>query len=110
MQTVAAGARDAIISELVLLELLVKPMSLEHEELADQYEILLEHFPHLTICPIRRAVIRRAAQLRGRHRIKTPDAVHLATALENGATLFIGNDRGLKAVQGIEIMVLGDFT
>ena len=110
LQTVAAGARDAIISELVLLELLVKPMSLEQEELADQYEILLEHFPHLKICPIQRAVIRRAAQLRGRYRMKTPDAIHLASALENGATLFIGNDRGLRVVQGIEVMVLKDFT
>jgi len=85
-------------------------MNLEREDLADQYELLLDNFPHLKAHPIKRTVLRTAAQLRGRYRIKTPDAIHLATALESGATVFICNDRGLKAVQEIEFIVLGDLT
>lgn len=110
LSAIATGSHEAIISELVVLELLVKPMTLEREDLADHYEIFLEHFPHLKTCPIQRAVLRRAAQLRGRYRIKTPDAVHLATAIENSATLFICNDRGMRQVQEIETAVIGDFT
>jgi predicted nucleic acid-binding protein len=106
---VASGSCEAVISELALLELLVKPLSLEQVGLADRYEILLEHFPHLSIRPIDRAVIRRAAQLRGRNRLRTPDAIHLATALESGATLFLCNDKGLRPVKGIEFVVLDDF-
>lgn len=85
-------------------------MSLEREDLADQYELLLDNFPNLKTRPIQRTVLRTAAQLRGRYRIKTPDAIHLASALESGATVFICDDRGLKAVQGIETIILGDLT
>lgn len=98
-----------MISELALLELLVKPLNLGQVGLADRYEILLENFPHLSIRPIDRAVIRRAAQLRGRYRLRTPDAIHLATAVESGATLFVCNDKGLGPVKGIECVVLDDF-
>lgn len=108
LQTVSTGACEAIVSELVLLELLVKPVGLEREDLADQYEILLENFPHLNICPIERTVIRRAARFRSRNKMKTPDAIHLATALENGATLFVCNDHALRAVREIEIMIVDD--
>lgn len=110
LHSVATGNRGAIISELVFLELLVKPMSLEREDLADQYELLLDNFPNLKTRPIQRTVLRRAAHLRGRHRVKAPDAIHLATALESGATVFICNDKELRAVQGIETIILGDLT
>ena len=43
----------------------------------------------------------RAAQLRAEHGLGTPDAIHLATALECGAEVFVTNDRDLPAVQPV---------
>lgn len=106
LDLVATGKHTAIISELLLLELLVKPLSLKREGLADQYEILLNHFPNLKIQAIQRTVIRRAARLRGLYKIKTPDAIHLATSIESGASLFICNDKGLRPVKGVKILIL----
>ncbi len=42
-------------------------------------------------------VFERAARLRARHRLKTPDAIHLAAALEHGCDEFWTNDRRLAA-------------
>lgn len=108
LNSVASGTHEAVISELVLLELLVKPLRLKRDDLADQYEILLDHFPHLMIFPIQRDVLRHAAKLRARYGIKTPDAIHLATALEHHATLFVCNDRELKPVGGMDVLVLSE--
>ncbi|MBS3952720.1 MAG: PIN domain-containing protein [Methylomicrobium sp.] len=41
-------------------------------------------------------LIARALNLRVKHKIKTPDALHLATAIENGCTEFWTNDNRLK--------------
>jgi predicted nucleic acid-binding protein len=37
-----------------------------------------------------------ALNLRIKHKIKTPDALHLATAIENGCTEFWANDNRLN--------------
>ena len=50
--------------------------------------------------PMNRAVFDRAAELRARHRIKTPDALHLSAALEYGCEEFWTNDDRLASVAG----------
>jgi predicted nucleic acid-binding protein len=37
-------------------------------------------------------VFRRAAEIRASHHFKTPDALHLAAAVEGGCTAFLTND------------------
>jgi len=47
-----------------------------------------------------------AASLRSRYNIRTPDALHLATALDAGCAAFLTSDLGLKRVTEITILVL----
>jgi predicted nucleic acid-binding protein len=47
-----------------------------------------------------------AAALRARHRLPTPDAIQLATAIHSGATLAITNDEAWKNVGGIDTLLL----
>ncbi|HXU24272.1 MAG TPA: type II toxin-antitoxin system VapC family toxin [Tepidiformaceae bacterium] len=92
-QVVAAFERSSpevlCISDLVRMECHVGAHQLGDMQLLERYERL---FDGLTLIPMTGAVFDRAAELRARHRIKTPDALHLAAALEYGCEEFWTND------------------
>jgi len=52
----------------------------------------------------------RAAELRARYRLSTPDSIQLATAVNHKATCFYGNDRTLRRVNEIQCLILDDVT
>lgn len=47
--------------------------------------------------------------LRAQYDIRMPDALQMAAALEAGATLFVTNDRQLRKVQEIGVLLLDDY-
>lgn len=108
LDAIQGGSCQGVVSELSLLELLVMPLRKQQPGVADEYEILLTNFPNLTLAPLTRDVILAAAALRAKHGLKTPDALIVATALEQKATLLVTNDRGWRRVPGIEIHCLSD--
>ena len=102
------GKFRGIVSELTLLELTVRPLQLGRQDVADNYEVLLDYFPNLELVPISREILLDAAALRARQRLRTPDAIQIATALRAGATLAVTNDKVWRSVPLIETMLLGD--
>jgi predicted nucleic acid-binding protein len=52
------------------------------------------------------AVFRRAAEIRASHNFKTPDALHLAAAVEGGCTAFLTNDARLTRFTGLAVEVV----
>lgn len=98
-------------SELTLAELLVKPLADNNKLLVDTYLNTLPSTQGLNLLPISRAVLIAAAKLRATigSQVKLPDAIHLASALEQGCSTFVTNDKRLKAVQDIVVVVLDDF-
>jgi predicted nucleic acid-binding protein len=52
------------------------------------------------------AVFRRAAEIRASHNFKTPDALHLAAAVEGGCTAFLTNDAQLTRFPGLAVKVI----
>jgi len=53
-------------------------------------------------------VLREAARLRATTKLKTPDAVHAATARIAGCVLFLTNDVGFRGVANLSVVILGD--
>ncbi len=88
---------DLCVSPLVRLETLVKPMRFHQTEVVAAYETLLAAQTGLVIDD---AVFARALDLRVRFGLKTPDAVHLATAQHNGCDEFWTNDNRLATAAG----------
>lgn len=109
LTAVSKGRCEAIVSELCLLEILVRPLQLGLDDVADEYETLLTHFPNVQLVPISRAILFKAAALRAYHRFRTPDAILLATAILSGATRVITNDAQWKKVEEIDVAWLRDF-
>ncbi|MDP2024174.1 MAG: PIN domain-containing protein, partial [Hydrogenophaga sp.] len=50
------------------------------------------------------ALLALAAQLRAQHRLKLPDALQLATALEAGASAFVTHDRDFSGVSALPVL------
>jgi len=108
LEAVNGGQVAGVASELVLLELLVAPLKKGAQDTADEIELILLHFPHLQLAPVTRSVLLRAAEIRARHGLRTPDAIMIATAIESDATLAVTNDRDWQKVDEIEILLLQD--
>jgi len=108
LEAVAQGRVGAVASELVLLELLVAPLKKGSQDVADEIELTLAHFPNLHLAPVTRDVLVRAAGIRARHGLRTPDAIMLATAIESGATLAVTNDDAWRKAKEVEVLLLRD--
>jgi predicted nucleic acid-binding protein len=86
----------------------VRPLQLGRQDAADDYETLLSYFPNLQLEPITRLILLEAAGLRARYRLRTPDAIQLATGLQAGATLAVTNDEAWRDLAMIETVILAD--
>ena len=78
------------------------------EALAHQYNDILLSSANISTIPVTPNTAQTAAELRAVHNLKTPDAIHLATALDQQAAAFLTNDRDFPIVDGIEILKLRD--
>lgn len=100
----------AVASTVTITEITVKLHQLEQPKKAQAYEAIVSHFPHLSIVDVTMAIASLAGQLGGTKNIKTPDAIHIATALTEKATLWVTNDRKHLRVQPeIDVLYLEDF-
>jgi uncharacterized protein len=82
------------ISDLVRLECLVRPL---REDDGLRIAAFRRAFDSFRILPIPEPVFDRAARLRADHRLRTPDALHLACALHHGCDRLWTNDARLSA-------------
>jgi len=92
-RAVEEGLVRAVTSELSLTECLVHPLTTNDIELASTYERLLSSETGLELVPVSREILIGAAHVRARQKLKTPDAIHLASAVSTGATVFLTDDR-----------------
>jgi predicted nucleic acid-binding protein len=97
-----------VSSELTLLEVLVKPLREGKQALEQRYRRLLTASREVQLYPIERPIIEQALNLRATVGLRTPDALHAATAVQSGCVLFVTNDPVFRRVSGIEIIVLNE--
>jgi len=105
---VERGQNAAVTSTVTLLELLVQPYRDHKEELAQKIYALTSTYPKIEWVPLTMNLADRAAELRARYRLSTPDAIQLATAIRHEAVRFYGNDRGLRRVKEVECILVED--
>lgn len=102
-----AGEIQIISSELILMEVLVVPLRNGNNSLVADYEELLLS-SQLQLIPISQSILRQAANLRAISNLKTPDAIHAATALSVNSNQFITNDKGFRNVRGLPVVILNE--
>ncbi len=92
-------------STVVEAEMLVKPLRDRDLPTLQKVELFFRNSPNLMIRSVDRDVARRAAKVRATTRIRLPDAIIVATALEERCDAIVGNDFQV-ASQSIEIPYL----
>jgi predicted nucleic acid-binding protein len=95
------GSIAAITSELSLAECLVYPLISEDTKLASAYERFLRGGTVLELVPVDRHILIAAAHVRALTNVKLPDAIHVATAANARATVFLTGDKRIKAPAGL---------
>lgn len=107
-QTVSTGQITVVTSELSLLEVLVRPLKVGDATTATLFRTVLRHTPDVQMVPITQTVLEEAANLRATLGLRTPDALHLATALLNGCALLVTNDRAFRRIPDLAVTVLSE--
>ncbi len=106
---IETGQRMAFTSVVTLMEVAVRPWQLGETQIARHYEWALTHFPNLVVADVTCEIAQQAAQLRAHYRLRPADALQAATALVNGATLLVTNDRTLaRLAPTLAVVVLDD--
>ncbi len=95
-----------VTSRLSVLECRVRPLRDNNATLLATYDAFFSA-EHLVLADIDAGVIERAAGLRAVYRFRTPDAIHLATAIENEAAVFLTGDAALKQCREVKVRLLG---
>ena len=100
------GEFRVVTSLVTLVEVLVHPLREGRHDLAQQYRDLLLNSEHMTTVPLNEGIAEQAAELRARYKLRTPDAIQIATALRSGASAFLTSDDGLPEIPGVSSLVL----
>lgn len=100
---------NAATSTITLAEIFTKPLAERNLALVDEIKVTLKTFATLAIVAIDEQLAEAAALIRARYRIRLPDAMQIAAAIQEGATGFICNDKRLRKVDALEILILDDY-
>ena len=98
---------EVITSELTLLEVLVQPMKKADDFFINVYEQLLES-SEIQLIPINKSMLKKAANLRAKTSLKTPDSIHAATFFLTNCDLFLTNDLIFRNIPELTGIILGD--
>lgn len=107
-QRVSNGAPSGATSVITLSEVLVQPIIRQQTLLQREYRDLLMRSRNFSTWAISASIAELGAELRAQYRLRTPDALQIATALEAGCEAFLSNDAGLRRVTELRVLILDD--
>lgn len=109
LNSIESGKVKALTSIVSLIEIQTGALKLKDKKLAEQYRLILTSFPNLQLLDLDQQIGSKAAELRAKYDMRTPDAIQVATAIVSKADSFLTNDEALKVVKEIEIVLLKEF-
>jgi predicted nucleic acid-binding protein len=102
-----SGEIQIVSSQLTIMESLTGPLRSGNPLAVEEYEELFRE-SYIRFYAVSESILRDAATLRARTSLRTPDAIHGATALQVGANLLVTNDAHFSQLSGISIAILKD--
>ena len=103
-----AGEWEAITTPVTLAESLVVPCRQGQTKLQKDFSDLIARGANTTCLSIDAFIGREAAKLRAKYNLTLTDAIQAAAALQGGCDAFLTNDRDLRKVGELVVLVLDD--
>ena len=98
---------EIVTSQLSVLEVMTGPLKTGSQHLVDAYEELLMG-TEIRLIPVDMQILRDAANLRAQASLRTPDAIHAATAALVNCDLLITNDLAFRSLNSVNVQILKD--
>ncbi len=99
-----AGRIQAVVTPITLAEIVSGPLKVGKDALAERYRRHLTANPGWSMRSIDADIAMLAARLRLRHRLKLPDALQLAAAIQEGCHALVTHDRDFSGVTDLTII------
>lgn len=107
--SIREGTAEVQTSSVSLYQLLAEPYRRGEPEVAEEAEKLLEGLRGLEVVPLTSALAGQAARVRARLGTDAAPAIQIATAVTEGADLFLTDGSGLRRVAGVRVENLGSY-
>jgi predicted nucleic acid-binding protein len=102
-----SGELIAFSSVITLTEVLPKPIEAGDEKLAKRFAEFLQYGKNFSLIEISADIAERAGRLRGKYpNLRTLDAIQISAAIDIGVDAFLTNDKKLKEIKEIKVLVL----
>jgi len=103
------GRFQGVITPVTAAEILVKPLRQNRPDLADQYRFSLANMKNIEPVGLPFEIGFLAAGLRAKYRMPLPDMVQAACALQSETPTLITNDRSMRKVEELTVLLMEDF-
>ncbi|MDX2075718.1 MAG: type II toxin-antitoxin system VapC family toxin [bacterium] len=107
-QIIEANGIKITTSAITLTETLMKPMKVGDLQVENNYRELLTRHKTIQLFSVTPNIAENAARLRARYNLRTPDALHIATAIESKSDAFLTNDLALKRIVEVRVLILDE--
>lgn len=99
----------AYTSDFTLTETLIKPYKDNDQATIDLFRSLLLDTGYFSMLSISQETFLNAAKVGGETMMRTPDAIHMASAVENQCDYFITNDKRIRDYKSVKVLQVSDF-
>ena len=98
-----------MITPVTAAEILVRPLEQGRQDLADKYRLALGNLRNIEAVGLPFEIGFLAAGLRAKYRMPLPDMVQAACAMTGKEPTLITNDRSLRKLEELTVLLLNDF-
>jgi predicted nucleic acid-binding protein len=106
MRWIERPGHSASTSIVTMTELVAKPYAVLDEESVGRMKEYLLDYPNLEWIPADMRIAVLAGHFRAAYKLKTPDALQAATAVQSGATALVTNDAIFERIPAFETLTL----
>jgi len=110
VDAIQLGKIIAFSSVITLTEVLPKPIEKGNEKLVRTFVQFLKYGSNFNLIEISATIAEKAGRLRGKYPgLRTVDAIQISVAIDLGTDAFLTNDKRLKQIKEVNVLVLKDF-